>query len=309
MKKVIIISGTSRSGSSLLDLMIGNSDKGFSSGELYRLFRPIKSTDVVYKNEFNESIYLDKVEKFWDQIKSKGEENVYDNIFDSFERLEYIVDSSKNPIWIRNQLKYSKNKSYKIIPIIIYKIPSEYAYSLYKRNKSKYWKKRWINKHLILFSILEKFITVRYSELAKNPSKHLKLICENIGIDYFDGKENFWINQSKKYFLFGSDTLRKSRKNVYYNYQNNNLYLEFIKKELDKSEKIFTDILQILDAYEVGSKYENRDIILNNKEEIKKFSILTQLKCELETSKFFELNNFVSNLKKNTDKILDKIKY
>lgn len=216
MKKVILISGTNRSGSSLLDLMIGNSNNGLSIGEISRLFRPSKNTRISQMIDPNKWGLTNEIIKFWYDIKLQGEKDVYDNLFDSFDNLEFIVDSSKNPIWVRNQIKYSKNKSYKLITIITYKTPLEFAYSLFKRNTEKYWKRQWINQHLILFYIVEKFITVKYSLLAKNPRNHIELICKKIGIDYFEGKENFWNSPSMKYFLFGSLTLRKSNNKIYY---------------------------------------------------------------------------------------------
>jgi len=304
MKKVILISGTNRSGSSLLDLMISNSEFGFSTGELYYLFRPRKSFYIM-KNRAD--MYDSKIINFWNDIKNGGEKNVYNNLFHSLKNVEFIVDSSKNPIWIRNQIKYGKNKSYELIPIITYKTPLEFAYSLFKRNQSKYWKRQWINQHLILFYILENFITVKYSMLAINPPNHLELICKKIGIDYFKGKEDYWNSNSIKYFLFGSDTLRKSMKHVYYDNQYDKSYLDFVKNKINTTDKIFDDILEILDAYEVGLKGEIDSLILKKKEKIRNFNILNQLKFELETSKYGEINNFIDNFKNNADRLLRKI--
>jgi hypothetical protein len=302
MKKVVLISGTSRSGSSLLDLMIGNSNKGFSTGELSRLFR--LSLNIHQPRTWD---YNDEIINFWNNIKSKGEKNVYNNLFDSFKNVEYIVDSSKNPIWIRNQIKYCKNKPFKLIPIITYKTPIEFAYSLFKRDNLRFWKKQWIKTYSILFYILNNFITVKYSLLAKNPKNHLELICKKIGIDYFEGKEKFWENNSKIYFLFGSDTLRKSKEHVYYNSQYDKSDLDFVKKKIDTSDKIIEDILMILDAFEIGSKEKIDVKLLRKKERIGNFSLLNQLKMELETSKYHYMNDFFYKLKKNIDQLLKKI--
>lgn len=308
MKKVILISGTNRSGSSLLDLMIGNSNNGFSTGELHRLFRPSRPIDILNKNGRNEFGYDNEVIDFWNDIKSKGEKNVYDNLFNSFDGIDFIVDSSKNPIWIRNQIKYSKNKYYKLINLISYKTPLEFAYSIFKRNQSEYWKRKsWINKHLILFYLLQNFFTVKYSNLIKNPSEHLELICKKIGIDYFREKENFWKNNSKKFFLFGSDTLRKSEKLLDYSSQYDSSYLAYVKNEIDISDRIYKDILMILDAHEVGLKSKLDYKILKKKEKIGHFSISNKLKFELGSTKYYEFNHIIDNFKKNTVLMLQKI--
>ncbi len=58
MKKVIFITGTGRSGSTLLDMMLGNDPKGISLGEVVALFRPyrphhlLKNKDCFGENEW-----------------------------------------------------------------------------------------------------------------------------------------------------------------------------------------------------------------------------------------------------------------
>ncbi|KKK48243.1 hypothetical protein LCGC14_3147090, partial [marine sediment metagenome] len=244
MKKILIILGTSRSGSTFLDSMLGNSPNGLSVGEMHALFRPWRP----HHRLLSRSCFCNIKEcNFWSQIKKKGEKKVYYNIFQKIKDLKFIVDSSKSLHWFWDQLRYNEKNNYnlKFIPIIIFKTPIEYAYSLYKRDNLniKLWKLSWIKTHLRLFYILDHFITVRYKDLALNPSHKLREICEKVRIDYFDGKENFW-QVTSTHFLFGSDTLRNSRRHISYQNQYNKKKLDFIKENLIMDDQL-TSILSV----------------------------------------------------------------
>ena len=83
--------------------------------------------------------------------------------------------------------------------------------------------------------------------------------------------------------------------------------MDFLKNNISPSDKIFNEILTILDAYEVSSKEKIDSTILKKKEEIKKFSKLNQLKLELENSKYYEIHYFLNIFKNNANRLLRKI--
>jgi hypothetical protein len=63
MRKLINICGTSYSGSTMLDLIIGNDDKGFSLGEIYAWFRPYRT------HHLNIKCSCDGIDCPWDKLK------------------------------------------------------------------------------------------------------------------------------------------------------------------------------------------------------------------------------------------------
>ncbi|MFW5895260.1 MAG: hypothetical protein ACOCT9_00800 [archaeon] len=263
-KKVILIGGTGRNGSTLLDLMIGNDPKGFSAGELYYLFRPNKPSVKLNKGD----CFCNKKNcSFWSSIKDKCNEKViYDCLFNEL-NIDFIVDSSKNPLWIRKQINYGSNKNYEIIPIIIYKTPLEYAYSRYKRDDLDIWKKSYLKVHKSIFYIMDDFVTIKYKDLAKNPSKKLKSICDSIGIDYFKGKEKFWNNDNTNHLIRGSPTLKKANDIVYYEDQYDQGKIDYLKKNITINSEV-KKVFEVLNGFEIDSSKKEKRSAKKIKDEI-----------------------------------------
>lgn len=105
--------------------MIGNSKYGFSCGGMYAIFRSWRKHHLLKDNG---CFCNNKNCTFWSDIINQGERNVYESIFNKMKNINFIVDSSKNVFWIKDQLQYNDDKKFDIIPIIIYKTPIEFAY-------------------------------------------------------------------------------------------------------------------------------------------------------------------------------------
>ena len=128
-----------------------------------------------------------------------------------------------------------------------------------------------------------------------------------IGIEYFDGKEYFWNNRFKNYLLFGSETLKNSNKNIAYESQYKQPYLEFVRNDIDYSNQIISDIIEILEAYEIESVNKKNSMIIEKKNKIKKFNFIDKLDKELETSKFYIINNAYHNFKIFASRIISHL--
>lgn len=291
MRKVILITGTGRSGSTLLDMMLGNDPKGMSLGEVNALFRPYRPHHLLKgRNCFCENEGC----TFWRDMKKGGEKNLYGNIFDKT-GVEFIADSSKNPLWVKDQIKYSRNMEYEVHPVIIYKTPLEFAYSKFKRDNLSGWKNRWIRLHKRLFAILDDFMTVKYQKLAKDPSTKLKELCDNLGIEYFDGKEEFWNNKAE-HFLFGSDTVRYSKKLVYYKEQYDEEKLEDLKEIIKTDDEALEKVGTVLDAYEVGRHRKFRVKFRRLKNELSEIRLFTILRTRSKNTRFYHVNRLMRSV-------------
>ncbi len=99
MRKVIFVGGTSFSGSTAFHLMLANDPGGFACGETESLFFPRRDGHVRRLNDCRpESLAI------WRKAYAVGAaERVYAHLFESMPDVEFIVDSSKNPHWIRMQ--------------------------------------------------------------------------------------------------------------------------------------------------------------------------------------------------------------
>lgn len=199
MKKVIFVSGTSFSGSTFLDMILANDPGGFSCGEVYALFHPFRPHHIN-----PECGCGDKDCQIWSQVLKKGENVLYETIFDMFD-VDFIVDSSKDLFWFRKHMKILKRKGIGVKNVLIWKTPLELAKSFQKRNRLKEWKKNWTNYHRSYITLIPEYKAVRYSDLTQNESI-LKDLCDYLGIAYFAQKSQFW--QKIHHTLFGNTSAK-----------------------------------------------------------------------------------------------------
>ena len=226
MKKVIFIGGTSYSGSTFFDMILANDPKGFSCGEVHALFNPYRSHHI---NPMcgcgNEDCNL------WQHVLSRGPKNLYNTIFELLPDVDFIVDSSKNPYWIRSQVQNLSKKNIPSKHILIWKTPLEFAYSYQKRGQAN-WHKEWTSYHRSYFTALKEWRAVMYHEFINNPDV-LKRACEYLEIPYFPAKVHYW--EKKHHTLFGnasakvhlyqknSDEYKSEEKSLGYCYEEANI--------------------------------------------------------------------------------------
>jgi hypothetical protein len=202
MKKVILIGGTSFSGSTLLDLMLSNTPEGFSCGEVSALFYK------AYPHHINPRCGCGNPEcRLWKEYERVGPKHLYESIFQDNPDLDYIVDSSKDVLWIKQQMKYAVKRDYSVENLLIWKTPEEFALSCMKRDRLQKWEKEWIGYHKRYFSVVgSDLITVKYYDIAKQPKHILPGLCRKVGLPFTDGQEHYWTK--KHHLLFGSASTR-----------------------------------------------------------------------------------------------------
>lgn len=200
MKKVIFVGGTSYSGSTFLDMILSNDQKGFSCGEVVALFNPYR------KHHINPECGCgEKHCEFWQKVLEGGKKKLYQTIYELMPDIEFIVDSSKDPQWIASQTKNLQVQNLKVKNILIWKTPIEFGKSLIKRNRIKELEKSWINYHRLYFTLVNNWKSIRYYDLTNNPM-YLKDLCEYLEIQYFHGKEKYW--EKKHHTLFGNTSAK-----------------------------------------------------------------------------------------------------
>lgn len=204
MKKVVFIGGTAYSGSTMLDMILSNDEKGYSLGEVNALFRPYRAHHFLEINEIKKG-------DVWKRLLEGGDKEFYKNIFKSFPEIDFLVDSSKDPFWIAEQKKILVNAGIEVKNILIYKTPFEIAYSFKKRNLYEKWERSWVNYYRLYFSMIDDFRAISYKEFVTNP-KSIEKICEFIGIQYFKNKHEFW--NKEQYTFFGNNRTRRHTSNL-----------------------------------------------------------------------------------------------
>ena len=198
-KQVIFITGTSYSGSTLLDMILSNDTKGISLGEVNAFFRP-------YRKHHLEQFNIEKENKtIFYKAFLNGEGKLYQSIFNLDPKVEFIVDSSKDIFWINFQIKnlIRQGIDYKIV--LIYKSAENLAYSFYKRNIFNKWQKHYIKYYKKLFYFDFELIYVKSDEIFSNLDL-LKNLCTMLNIPFFVNKKKYWNKNHKT--LFGNNRAR-----------------------------------------------------------------------------------------------------
>lgn len=202
MNTLINICGAGRSGTTMLDLIMGNADNAFSCGEVNAWFYPWRK----YHKRIDCACGQDPC-PIWEKIKTLPERTFH---FDAARILEvdFIVDSSKELNWvIDNNVRY-KDGSLCVFNILVYKDPVDLAYSHYKRGEDLWaWKSQFNSYHKRLFETNIPFMSVSYSDLTNKPQDTIQNICTYTGMEYTEGKVQFWNKQH--HHLFGSGGTRK----------------------------------------------------------------------------------------------------
>ncbi len=278
-KKVLFIGGSSYSGSTMLDMMLSNTKKGFSVGEIYALFRPYRP------HHFDPHCGCgDPKCAVWLKRRETGEETLYQSIFEEFEDIEYIVDSSKDPLWINDQLINLSKQGIDAYNLLIWKDPISFYASMIKRN-SKRGIRAWINYHRLYSSLIDSWIPISYKDIAQDPTTSLKIICSKTGLSHHDEMHKYWKKQH--HTLFGNDSAkihlsdstdeykiedtRKSaviskdtsmHRSIYYR-DNSNIVEESVKTKI-KSNKLINQIVKTIPS----GKITNENNIVYKKSEL-----------------------------------------
>lgn len=200
--KLINICGTARSGSTMVDLMVGNDNRAFSLGEVYAWFRPFRS------HHFQIICSCNNNNCPWIQLKNLKEDEFYERCFEMLD-VDILVDSSKNLPWVIDNNLQAKKNDISVYNVLLYKEPISFFYSFWKRGISidKARRYEFITYYKRFFESNLPFISLSYDKLVNDPSTTMKRLCQILDIPYNEGKEKFW--QKQHHHLFGSRGTRK----------------------------------------------------------------------------------------------------
>lgn len=278
MKKVIFISGAEFSGTTFFHMILANDPHGLAVGEAHNMMRP----SVPYHFDMHCSCGEHPC-GVWQQLKSNGEEQLYQSIFTMFPELEYIVDSSGDPFWIRDQKAYLRQQGIATQDIVIWKSPYEFAQSHFKRDSLRVWERSWTVYHRLFYTFFGQWPAVSYARLVED-RQLLRDVCDYLGIDDFEGKELFWErpqhvvggNPSARVHLYSQDSEQfkenvqrsSSKIDVAKDGSYRSIYHEVkvvpeVQKSVDAALKTNPQILEILDLLEArnlrGGRYGGDD--------------------------------------------------
>jgi hypothetical protein len=200
MKKVIFVGGTSYSGSTFFDMTLGNDPAGFSIGEAYAYFYPFRSHHLRPVCSCGDTDC-----GFWSSMRSVDPRNLYGEIFRRLPHIDFIVDSSKHPLWIRQASRNLAEQGVETRNILIWKDPAEIALSFEKRGRFHHWQRSWVNYHRLYNTVVRDWVAIRYRSYVDDTAS-LGRVCDFLGIRHFPDKHRYW--QKTHHLLFGNDSAR-----------------------------------------------------------------------------------------------------
>lgn len=194
-KKIIIVGGSNRSGTTMLNLIIANDERAMALGEVGHLFRP----------HFKE--HQDKIDELlkderWRKVIEGGKKNLYSNLIELFPEVDIFVDSTKMPEWGKAQMRFNPNLNIK--NIISFKHPQDLLKSFSKRNATADGERTIHSYYEKSFFMFPNFRSIGLSALVKNEEAFKKL-CAYLEIPYFETKKEFWNRKHPNFF--GSPTI------------------------------------------------------------------------------------------------------
>lgn len=203
MYTLINVCGLGRSGTTIMDLMLGNACNAFSCGELYAWYWPYRT------HHFNIVCSCpDDPCKYWSTIKFFPKNVCHKRICETF-NFDFVIDSSKDLMWVLDSNVYAIQNKMNVYNVLMWKEPIDACYSQWKRNlPCEIAVSSYVNYYSRFLSLGLPYISVGYSDFIKNPEEELRILCRLIGMEYFKGKVDFY-EKRWHHHLFGSLGTRK----------------------------------------------------------------------------------------------------
>lgn len=249
-KTLINILAAARSGSTMLDLMMGNDDESFSLGEVNAWFRPFRT------HHFEINCHCGNPNcKYWDKIKNHKESEFHKQAFQDLQ-VKFLVDSSKDLDWVIDSNKWALEQDIRVVNFVIYKPIKEFAHSIWKRDETlREALKRFTLYYSRLMDTRIPAYAINYRTLVENPEEMLKRLCSLTGQNAYPQRKKFWKNEP--HHLFGSGGIRKQLREgksgirVSTNYQDQFLDEWNSFKTKVKEDSAFNEIMDYLEGIDV----------------------------------------------------------
>ncbi|WP_039730454.1 sulfotransferase family protein [Leptolyngbya iicbica] len=239
--KVVFILGIGRSGSTMLDLMLGSHSEGFSLGEISKLpeiYRRHPSpasfcpTGTFWQDHFsqkdaeqlalglggrrlNQFVPL-KVERWVRELV--GKDAVLNPYLLLHERIQksLLIDSSKYPDWVGQRLKAREFRQNKLEAYVINVVRDGRAVlnsylRAYPDRTVETLSRRWLSNleesERVYDSVSpERRLRVRYEELATSPTETMQQVCSFLKIPFEPDMLEYW--KHEHYYIAGSRSAR-----------------------------------------------------------------------------------------------------
>lgn len=225
-KSVVFIIGIGRSGSTLLDLMLGSHPRAFSLGEISKLPEfvrrgkklCVREDSTFWEEQFTQAerqelakgmsghrlhrlipLKVERLVRGW--LNNDEILNPYTQLFKKID-CDVLVDSSKYSSWLTRRLEAREFQQQWLRPYLIHTVRDGRAVinsylRIYPDKGIEALSEQWLDELEKKRQIYEPFpsdrkMTVHYEELALDPQGTLQRVCDLVGLDFMPDMVEYW---------------------------------------------------------------------------------------------------------------------
>ncbi len=253
-KTLLMVCGAARSGTTMLDLMLGNSDDAVSTGEVYAVYRP-------YRIHHRSPVCScgDPSCSAWDGLIDVPESEFHANIFRRRPEINVVVDSSKDLRWVIDSNVWAYRAGLPVQNVVIWKNPIELSYSYWRRGEKVDWYRTEFTRYYgRLLDLNLPFIAVNYRKLVTDTSATLEKLCDRVGLEFTENRMKFW--EKRHHHFFGSAGTRgqvgSKQGEVRYQTEYPEEFLELFAKEERRinEDRRFSRIVDSLQRHDIAAE-------------------------------------------------------
>lgn len=207
-RRVVFVAGVSRSGSTLLDFILGNRPDGLALGEIYAWYRPFRDHHLEPQCTCGEPWSACDV---WRRVGRPKARHLHRTVADAL-ALTTVVDSSKNLTWIRDAYRWADADGLEPSIVLSWRRPKAIAFSYWKRSEgdgriqAPGTKPSWMTNLegyvRRLRDLRIGFHVVSFDALIEDPAATIEKLNAAIGMMSWPGQERFW--EGEYHSMFGS---------------------------------------------------------------------------------------------------------
>lgn len=199
--RIVLVAGTARSGSTVLDLMLGSGPASFSCGEVKAWFRPSKPHHLSPRCQCGSQVC-----PVWTRLVDLRPAEFHRGVISRLGH-QVVVDSSKTLSWLRDCRRWAEQAGLRVDLVLTWKDPLELAWSFARRASGDFAVEPVLDHfksyYTMAISLGIPVTAVRNADLQADPAGTVAFINTVLELPGRDGQEEFW--RTEHHHLFGSE--------------------------------------------------------------------------------------------------------
>lgn len=193
----VFVAGTAHSGSTVVDLMLGQRPDAVSCGEIAAAYSPSRPHHLLLECRCGDDDCT-----VWRERTAASRRSFHARLL---EQHRVVVDSSKALGWIASSARHVERAGHRAVVVAAWKSPSDLAQSFHRRGGARALPAaidNFVGYYPMLMSLGVPMVSAPNHEIRADPAGAVERISAAIGIEPVDRQEEFWRGQ--RHYVFGS---------------------------------------------------------------------------------------------------------